>query len=458
MKPPSLWAPARSGLEAVWGPAWPLLLLILAFPGGLALMFAAASRHDATLVQGLFSTLGVGGAALALCVTAWAVHRQARVQRIWSSRLAPLSAARRVTTAVGHGLMVAWAVTALPLLLLGAAQGHIGNALAGAGLLAALMLITAAWASAWQGRLPWLALSPGALVGVAALAIGPQTLWAAWTACPWQMHALAMLVGVAGLPPLLAARTRRSSVVPALVWAQQWARWQRMWRRDYRRVLERGDPGAPPWWVGGFAYPSLGAIDLTQTLGVTGWDAIAAAVGSTLMAAVFFTLTYQNLFSADLHWRQWLAPRGQLRRALGLRVLAHSLAAHGRVGCALMLLVAGVVALWPWGDRLSNLQSASQVAAAWCLYWLLALPAAVWLRGWKARPSQGLLLSVGIVLMWLVMGAALAMAGITQRGPMLLGLVVLSGMVMLPAIHAAWRDRDLADFMTRPADASGTSS
>lgn len=447
MKPPPLWAPARSGLEAVWGPAWPLLLLILAFPGGLALMFAAASRHDATLVQGLFSSLGVGGAALALCVTAWAVHRQARVQRIWSSRLAPLSAARRVTTAVGRGLMVAWAVTALPLLLLGAAQGHIGIALAGAGLLAALMLITAAWAGAWQGRLPWLALSPGALVGVAALAIGPQTLWAAWTACPWQMHALAMLVGVAGLPPLLAARTRRSSVVPAVVWAQQWAQWQHGWRRGYRGIRERGEAETPPWWVGGFAYPSLGALDFTQSLGIANWETIAATVGSLFLAALFFTLTYQNLFSADLHWRQWLAPRGQLRRALGLRVLAHSAAAHSRVGCVLLLLVGGVVALWPWGDRVANLQSAGQVAAAWTLYWLLALPAAVWLRGWKARPLQRLLMSVGIVLMWLLMGAVLAMAGITQRGPLLLGLVVLSGLVMLPAIQAAWRNRDLADLM-----------
>jgi len=55
------------------------------------------------------------------------------------------------------------------------------------------------------------------------------------------------------------------------------------------------------------------------------------------------------------------------------------------------------------------------------------------------------------------LGALLVAVGVNHRGLHLLCLVVISGLVLLPAIRWAWRDRDLADFIpqrdAQPEDA-----
>jgi hypothetical protein len=429
--------------EIVWGPAWPLLLVLLGFPGLLFLLAAATTRADLPLFHGFFSALAVGSAAIAISASALAVHRQAHVQRIWASRLAPRAADRRVSNAVGHGLRVVWAITALPLLLLGAAQRQVDAALAAASLLAALMLVTAAWACAWQGRLSPLALAPLALVAVLALAQGPSGLWVHWSALGAWAHGTATLGAAMTLPHVLAANYSLATQTPAMLWARLWEKVQVLWQSKYRRVREPGEDQKGPWWAGAAGYPILSSMKLGPIAESSDWVAIPGA----LTAGVFLLLAYANVVSADLHWRQWLAPGAHLRKALGWRVLAQSFVAHARVGLVFILVVTAVTALWPWGDRSSNLSLVAEGMAAFVLFWLLALPAAVWLRGWKVSPTRRFFLIMGLLLSWLGLSALLVWAGVTQRGELLLYLVAINGLAMLPSIRLAWQQRDLADFM-----------
>ncbi len=443
------WGRSATTLEAVWGPAWPLLLVLLGFPGLLSLLFAAATRHDMPMVHAVFGTLSVGSCALALFGSAWAVQRQARVQRIWASRLAPLAAGRRVARAVGQGLAMAWLVATVPMLLLGSSKGLGHNAIAGASLLAVMMVVVAAWGCAWQGRLAKRYLLPAALATALVLILGPSALWAHWLAVGWPAQIASLMAAAWGLPRVLAARNGSNSAVPALAWAGLQQRVARFWRRGYRRVAEKGEASPSPAVAAMLWYPITNELNLGPMDPSTGWAPVHQGVMGALTALIFLSLTYNTVLSTDLHWRQWLAPGAHRRQGLGLRVLGQSATAHSRVALCLIVLVTVAAALWPWGERANNLTKALETLAVVGLYWLLALPAAVWLRGLKAGAGRRLAYATGIVVVWLAISALLVWAGVEQRGTLLLCLVGLSGLALLPAIRSVWQHRDLADFMPR---------
>jgi len=391
-------SPSHTTLETVWGPAAPLLLVLLGFPGLLSLLFAAGSRNDLPLIHGVFSTLSVGSGLFALVGSAWAVQRQALVQRIWASRLAPQAAARRVAKAVGRGLLVVWAVAALPVLLLGATQGLMATAGAGVSLLAVLMLATTAWACAWQGRLPQVGLLPLGAAVLLMMIQGPAAVWSLWSSAGWVVHALALIACAWALPWVLAVQHRANGAVPALTWHALWRRASQVWQSGRLRVQERGEAAPHPYWAAGFGYPVLNQLRLDGPVWSEGGPWLGKAALTFLTVVATLVLSYGNLFSADLHWRQWLAPGARLRQRLGLRVLAHSATAHLRIALVLVPMVLVLVAMWPWGERVANLAHAADVVACIALCWLLALPAAVFLRGWKTSPARRVLMAAGLLL------------------------------------------------------------
>lgn len=252
------WARSATTLEVVWGPAYPLLLVLLGFPGLLALLLAVGSHAEVPLMAGFLATLGGVSAALALCAAAWGVQRQARVQRIWAARLAPRAAGLRVAKAVAWGLALTWLTITVPLALLWWTQAALAQAIASASLLAALMLATTAWTCAWQGRLgPW-GLLPLGVGAVGAIGWGPAALWATWLGIGSVLH---VLVGAACgwlLPQMLTAQDHAGRRVPALVWQGWMAGARRLWPQRYRLVREPGEDQASMHWTR-FVEPAFSA-------------------------------------------------------------------------------------------------------------------------------------------------------------------------------------------------------
>jgi hypothetical protein len=443
------WHRPASDLEVVWGPAWTLLVLLSGFITLLALMFAVASRNDPAMLSNIFGVLAASSGAIAITCAGWAVHRQARVQRIWANRLAPFSAARRVARTVGQGMGWAWFAAALPMLLLGAAPELGRAAVAGATLLALLMLITATWACAWQGRVPLWGLAPAALVTATVLIWRPHAVWTHWLEAGWLVQVISGLASAAVMPWVLAARGGAGAVVPALAWAALQQRLARGWRRGYRRVTDNGEPSPSNGVIAGLWYPITGGLNLGTFEAGAGWVPFHLTLTGGLTAVIFLVLAFNSVVSTDLHWRRWLAPGTHRRQGLGLRVLRQSAMAHCRVALCLTVVVLVAAALWPWGERASNLARSLETLAAIGLYWMVALPAAVWLRGLKASAGRRLACATGLVAVWLAVSALLVWAGVEQRGTLLLCLVGLSGLALLPAIRSVWQHRDLADFMPR---------
>lgn len=173
-----------------------------------------------------------------------------------------------------------------------------------------------------------------------------------------------------------------------------------------------------------------------------------------MLAIACLALTYRTGCSADLHWRHWLAPGAHTRQHLGARVLRHSFSAHAKVALLLVLLALSLAAVWPTEDRIGLCAQVAGWSGVVALHWLLALPAAVWLRGLKAGAPHRVMLALAVVLAWAIVGLALIWAGLDTRSELLLTLAPVSALLLMPLILKTWQRRDLADFMGIRTDAN----
>ena len=438
-----------SRLDAVLGPAWPLLIVLVGFPGLLALLFAAATRNDQPLMTGFTRALGLGAALLAVAVAGWAVQRQARVQHVWALRLAPRAAGQRVAGAVAWGLRLVWLVVMAPQALLLLSQQGGREAAGFASLLALLMLSVAAWACAWQGRLGLWGLLPVALAVAAGAGLGTQALWLHWLHTGLLVQALVLTGCAAALPRLLAAQGGRHTG-PSVVWRAMWQRLGERWRQHYRLVRERGE--APYTWPVLF----LPVVNIfisgpnTRYLFFDNPLDPSTAATSGIFIGVMAVAAYGMVCSGDLHWRRRLARGAHLRQRLGWRVLGHTLQAHAWVAGVLLLIFLAATAGLSEGGLLHNMALTAKVAGVVALHWLLAVLAAVWLRGLMLSGGRLIALGAGLCAAWSAAGAALVLAGLSARGEVLLVLLAGSAALLLPAIRSAWQRRDLASLMQGP--------
>jgi hypothetical protein len=321
------------------------------------------------------------------------------------SRVWPSSALRQDVRGVCHVLWLAWALVALPALVLALLTLGSSVTLVEAGVGPALAALTLAMfalqGAAWQGLIhpAWL-LAPGPAIAWLA-ARGWDTPWTDLLA----FGPLGMAIGLLSLPGVLMWLQQRLAQ-PLQLAAGPTPRTPRQWFAEASGSLgERwhyvdARQGGPTLAIMVPIISLQVAIPNNVVLvpwgsEVTGWYGLRI-----LLLAAYVTTA---LRSRDLHWRWLLAPTGAFRHQLGQRIVASTLGS-----LAVILCVVGLVELplmhWiglSWSDASARVLS---YGAPLALDLVLATALAAGVRGLSPRYVWSVLaLSAGMCA-WVLVG------------------------------------------------------
>lgn len=449
------------------------------------LMIGLAMRP---LDEGWHTGLNLLATALLLPLP-FATLAQLRVQhRVWLGRVAPLALWHRALRDHQRDLLLFWAVIALPLMVLrlltpGADETWaltVLSALWSAAMLAALLGLALLLAAALQGLLPW-PWGLGAGGGLLALQFGhPELFTEALTLGPQAISPAAALAGgvtslllMAGLAAMasrlvhsrLASHELENSNLqgPVLRFKQGlsgvWMRWSEQWRR----VDNPAKLGSLPVIVLAQLPSNLSNADSERHFFQSWGSTVTAGHGLRLLVLTLFATSV--LRGAISHWRLLLAPGGQLRRHLGPRIVASTLASLLSTITLIALAVTLLFTLLPF---VPNPPWRQLPSLAW-RYGLplladlcLAVALATWLRGMLGSVKKVIIVLLGasmlLMVALLVVPALLGLEGfwtavLWTRGPMHhMAELALAAMFTLLA-QRAWTRADLGQMARKHADA-----
>lgn len=323
------------------------------------------------------------------------------------SRVWPSSALRQDVRGVCNLLWLAWALAALPALVLALLTHGVSVTLVEAGVGPALAALTLAMfalqGAAWQGLIhpAWL------------LAPGPAIAWLgarAWDT-PWTdllgVGPLGMAIALLSLPGVLMWLQQRLGQ-PLQLAAGPQPRTPRQWfaaasgsLRERWRYVDGREGG----YLLALLLMQIGIQAMVFTKGsvvlvpwgseVTGWYGLRI-----LLLALVVT---PALRSRDLHWRWLLAPSGAFRRHLGQRIVASTLGSLAVIFC-IVALVALPLMHWSglsWSDASAR---ALSYGAPLSLDLVLATALAAGLRGLSTSRVWPLLALGAGMCAWVLAG------------------------------------------------------